>query len=332
MSTTLIDEASNEIAEYNATETGLAELRARMANVHYDCTTVKGMIVAKADRAEVRGLRTGLETMRKQIKAPALAHCKLIDAEAARITTALLELETPIDAQIKARELVLENERLAREAAERDRINAIHAKIADMRGYHARAAMCRTAAQVDALLGELSRTSLGGFEEFSEEAAAVHLDSMKRVEAMLVEKHLQEEAAAKLQAEQAAAAAQLAKERAELAEAREALARQVAEAKAQADAIAAKQLAEAIEVMVVTPATAPVIAPIAPVVMRRPPPARTVPPVAVIAAPVARVYTDDVPTSADIYAMTAESETADNFAKWLCTMAGVAFPPVNQGA
>ena len=330
MNTALIEAASNEIAEYSATEAGLAELRARMANVHYDCTTVKGMIVAKADRAEVRGLRTGLETMRKQIKAPALAHCNLIDAEARRITAALRELETPIDAQIKARELVLENERIAREAAERDRINAIHAKIADMRGYHARAAMCRTAAQVDALLGELSRTSLAGFEEFSAEAAAVHLDSMKRVEAMLVEKHLQEQAAAKLQAEQAAAAAQLAKERAELAEAREALARQVAEAKAQADAIAATQLAEAIAVMVVTPATAPVIAPIAPVVMRRPPPARTAP--TVIAAPVARVYTDDVPTSADIFAMCMESATADNFVKWLCSMAGVAFPPVNQGA
>ena len=314
MNTALIEAASNEIAEYSATETGLAELRARMANVHYDCTTVKGMIVAKADRAEVRGLRTGLENMRKQIKAPALAHCNLIDAEARRITTALLELETPIDAQIKARELVLENERIARETAERDRINAIHAKIAEMRGYHARAAMCRTAAQVDALLGELSRTSLGGFEEFSAEAGAVHLDSMKRVEAMLVEKHLQEQAAA-----------QLAKERAELAEAREALARQVAEAKAQADAIAAQH--QPVASIAVMPVDQP-----APVVVRRPPPARTVPPVAVIAAPVARVYTDDVPTSADIYAMTAESETADNFVKWLCTMAGVAFPPVNQGA
>ncbi len=220
---------------------------------------------------------------------------------------------------------VIAAEKAAREAAERDRINAIHAKIADIQGYHARAAMCRTAGQVDALLGELSRTSLGGFEEFADEAGAVHLDAMKRVEALLAEKHLQEEAATKLQAEQAAAAVQLAKERAELAEAREALARQVAEAKAQADAIAAKHLAEAVAVMAIDQ-PAPVIAPVA---MRRPPPARTAPPV--IAAPVARVYTDDVPTSADIFAMCMESQTADNFVKWLCTMAGVAFPPVNQG-
>ena len=75
-------ERGSEISEYNQTEAGLADLRARMANVEYDVSTIKGMDIAKKDRAEVRGLRTGLEAMRKQIKAPALAHCQLIDAEA----------------------------------------------------------------------------------------------------------------------------------------------------------------------------------------------------------------------------------------------------------
>jgi len=86
MNIEMIEQASNEIAEYSKTEAGLAELRSRLANVAYDVTTVKGLAIAKADRAEVRGLRTGLEAMRKSIKAPALAHCKLIDAEAKRIT------------------------------------------------------------------------------------------------------------------------------------------------------------------------------------------------------------------------------------------------------
>lgn len=39
-----------------------------------------------------------------------------------------------------------------------------------------------------------------------------------------------------------------------------------------------------------------------------------------------------VPTSSDIYAMCMESDTSDQYAKWLCAAAGVAFPPVNQGA
>ena len=37
------------------------------------------------------------------------------------------------------------------------------------------------------------------------------------------------------------------------------------------------------------------------------------------------------PTSADIYAMCCESDTSDQYAKWLCAAAGVAYPPVNQG-
>lgn len=38
-----------------------------------------------------------------------------------------------------------------------------------------------------------------------------------------------------------------------------------------------------------------------------------------------------VPTSSDIYAMCMESDTSDQYAKWLCVAAGVAYPPVNQG-
>ena len=37
------------------------------------------------------------------------------------------------------------------------------------------------------------------------------------------------------------------------------------------------------------------------------------------------------PTSADIYAMACESDVADQYVKWMCAAAGVAYPPVNQG-
>lgn len=331
MNTELIEQASCEIAEYTATEAGLAALRARMANVHYDCSTVKGMIVAKADRAEVRGLRTGLENMRKQIKAPALAHCNLIDAEAKRITAALLALETPIDAQIKAREQVLENERLAREQAERDRINAIHGRIADIRCYHAAALERRTAEQVQALVDKLAAVELTGFDEFEDEAKAARIATMESMEKLLDQKREAEAETAKLQAAQAEAAAQLAKERAELAAAREELAKLQAKAQAAADEIAAKQPAQA--AAPVDEAPMRVIAePAAPVIVRRPPPTRTAPVAAQEAAPVvARIYIEHAPSSADIYAMTCESATADKFVKWLCAQAGVAFPPVNQG-
>jgi DNA-binding PucR family transcriptional regulator len=229
MNVELIEQADNEIAEYNPVEAGLVELRSRLENVSYDVTTTKGMAIAKADRAEVRTLRTSLEAKRKEIKAPALAHCKLIDEEAKRITAELLKLETPIDEQIKARELVMEAERAAREAAERTRIMAITERIAGIRQYVELAASCRTAARIHELQSKLASVSLEGFEEFADEAAAAHADAMKRVENLLVEKHLAEQEQERIKAEQASAAAKLATERAEFA------AQQAAERKALAD-------------------------------------------------------------------------------------------------
>lgn len=238
MNIEMIEQASNEIAEYSKTEAGLAELRSRLENVTYDVTTVKGLAVAKADRAEVRGLRTGLEAMRKSIKAPALAHCKLIDAEAKRITDELLKLETPIDEVIKLREAELEAERAAREAAEKARIMAITDRIAGIRQYTELAASSRTAARVDDLLTKLSLISLADFAEFSDEAAAAHLDAMKRVAEIMTEKTDQEAEQARIKAEQEAAAAQLKAER-------EAFAAEQAKAKAEADRLAAIAAAEA---------------------------------------------------------------------------------------
>ena len=238
MNIEMIEQASNEIAEYSKTEAGLAELRSRLENVTYDVTTVKGLAVAKADRAEVRGLRTGLEAMRKSIKAPALAHCKLIDAEAKRITDELLKLETPIDEVIKLREAELEAERAAREAAEKARVMAITDRIAGIRQYIELAASSRTAARVDDLLTKLSLISLADFAEFSDDAAAAHMDAMKRVAEILTEKTDQEAEQARIKAEQEAQAAALKAER-------EAFAAEQAKAKAEAYRLAAIATAEA---------------------------------------------------------------------------------------
>lgn len=238
MNIEMIEQETTEIAEYSKTEAGLADLRARMEHVEYDVMTVKGMAIAKADRAEVRGLRTGIENTRKQIKAPALARCKLIDAEAARITAVLLKLETPIDEQIKAREAAIETEKAMKEAAERARIVAITSRIAAIREYVALAAACRTAARIDDLLGKLSKISLGDFEEFAEEAALAHLDAMKQVEAMLIEKHQQEQEQERIKAEQVAAAEKLALERKQMEEERAAMQANLDAQRAEQEAIA----------------------------------------------------------------------------------------------
>ena len=118
--------STTAITEYSATETALAVLKLRLKDAKYEVTTTAGMATAKQDRRELVTLRTSLEAKRKEIKAPALVRCKLIDEEAKRITAELLALEIPIDEQIKA-----EERRKAEEKAERDRLAAEAQKLLD---------------------------------------------------------------------------------------------------------------------------------------------------------------------------------------------------------
>lgn len=241
MNIELIESASNEIAEYSQTEAALAELRQRMANVTYDVTTTKGMAVAKADRAEVRSLRTNLEAKRKEIKAPALSHCKLIDDEAKRITAELLKLETPIDEQIKAEENRKEAERAAREAAEKARLTTIHGRIASITTYVALAHECRTAARVQSLIDKLQAMRIGiteaEFEELLGEAQSAYVNTNVRLMEIHAVKFAEEAERERIKAEQQAAAEKLAEERA-------AFAAQQTAAKAEADRLQAERLAQ----------------------------------------------------------------------------------------
>lgn len=121
------------IAEYSETAAALAGLRKKHEGVVFDVTVPKEMRAAKEARAELRTLRTGLEKKRVEIKAPALERCRLIDAEAKRITAELVSLEEPIDVQIKAEEARAETARLEKLEAERLRVEAIQKKIQAIR-------------------------------------------------------------------------------------------------------------------------------------------------------------------------------------------------------
>ena len=127
--------ASNQtaIAEYSETSAALADLRERHAGVIYDVTVPKEMKLAKEARAELRGLRTSLEKKRVELKAPALERCRLLDSEAKRITAELVQLEEPIDVQIKAEESRAEAEKQAKLEAECLRVEALQARIQTIR-------------------------------------------------------------------------------------------------------------------------------------------------------------------------------------------------------
>lgn len=125
------------IEEYSKTAAALADLCQRYGKVVFDVTTTKGMDLARKGRAEIRCYRTALESKRVEIKAPALERCRLIDAEAKRIAAELVALEGPIDELIKAEEQRKANEKAEKERIERERVSAIHERIAAFGSYAA---------------------------------------------------------------------------------------------------------------------------------------------------------------------------------------------------
>lgn len=205
-----------EIAEYSQTAAALSDLRHRFLGIAFNVSTTKGMDEAKKARQEVKGYRTSLEAKRKEIKAPALERCRLIDDEAKTITAALLELEEPIDQQIKAEEARKEAEKAAKAEVERQRVAAIRVQIETIKN-HAAFAVGKSADAILKILSGVEGFEIGeDFQEFkpeAEQAKAETLDKLKTLHTAQVEHEAE-------QARIAAERAELAKLRAE-AEARE---------------------------------------------------------------------------------------------------------------
>ena len=124
-------------------------------------------------------------------------------------------------------------EKAAKAAAERARITAIHARIAEITSFSVLAVECRTAERVQTLIDKVTAISLENFEEFDTEAKTAHADTLARLEQIHAAKFAEESERARVKAEQAAEQARLDAMRrdqeAAAAAERERLARQAAE-------------------------------------------------------------------------------------------------------
>jgi colicin import membrane protein len=182
------------IAEYQPTAVALADLNTKYKDAVFPVTTTKGMTQAKEARAELRGLRVKLEATRKEIKEPALRRCQQIDSEAKRITAELSSLEDPIDKQIKAEEQRKEDEKRAREEAERQRVAAIHAAIAAF-GEEAGKMVGQPSNLIRTRIDRMRDAELSTdvFQEFAVQAAAAKAQSLEAMQGTL-ERQLEHEA------------------------------------------------------------------------------------------------------------------------------------------
>jgi colicin import membrane protein len=217
---------TTQIAEYSQTEAALATLAEQYKGVVYDVTTKEGMAAAKAGRNEIRSYRTALEAKRVEIKAPALERCRLIDAEAKRITAELEALEDPIAAQIKKEEDRIAAEKAAKEEALRRRVEEIQARLQAMRELPM-VSFSATSEQMQEYITaleaqEISEEAFGDFTSDAENLKAATLATMKlnlntklTQEAEAARIKAEREALERQQAEQAAREAEAARQREE---------------------------------------------------------------------------------------------------------------------
>lgn len=128
-----IENGTVEVAEFTQTDAALADLRVKYSVIP-DADTTDGYEFVKAGCKELTGLRTAIETRRKEIKAPYIQAGQIIDAEAKRITAAIVELEDPLKTAKKLvddKEKRMKEERLVRLDK---KINDIRANISMARG------------------------------------------------------------------------------------------------------------------------------------------------------------------------------------------------------
>lgn len=180
------------LQNFDRVSAGLALLEKNYKGMLYDVESPMGMEHAKAARAAIREPRYEVERVRKSAKAPILALGKRLEAEATRITNALLTLETPIDEQIKSEEDRKKQEKLAKAAAEAKRIQEIQARIEGIRAWPVKAA-----GKPSSLVQQMTQTAtdyrLEGFEEFTDTAAGA-LDSSRAALAGILAERLSHEA------------------------------------------------------------------------------------------------------------------------------------------
>jgi hypothetical protein len=230
---------TKQLAAFSKVEAGFSKVEHRHKDVVYDVSTTKGINEAKAAREELRGYRYSAQTMLKDIKKPLNQLKADATAAADSFIARVVEYEDPVDKQIKTEEDRKAAEKAERERIERERIGAIHDRIATFDAVVTEAVSCKTAAQVRAILTALENAEVGEdeFAEFIDEAFERHASAVRRVREILSAKVEQEAQAAKDAADREAERQRLADERAEFERQR----------KADADAKAERDRLQAIE-------------------------------------------------------------------------------------
>lgn len=246
MNAIALQATESPVEEYQRTDAALSVLARQYSGVVYDVQTTEGLRAAKEARRVLRGYRVQLEDIRVTIKAPALERCRLIDSEAKRISAALEALEGPIDAQVKAEEKRKADEKEAREAAERARVEEIQRNIRWFTEQVAVAARLPNAAEVAAVIATVTaaRDDADSFGDFATTAQVTKAAALVELQAIMDAAAAREAEAERLRIAREELERQRAQLEREQAAAREKAAQEEREREAEARAAREKALAE----------------------------------------------------------------------------------------
>lgn len=210
-----VEEIATSVVEYSALARGVALMRHRMQNIHYDLATVRGNKEARRDRALLVRARNLIDERRLALNADDRARIKARDDEAKRLIGLVRELEDPLDASITQDEERREAEREAKEQAEADRIAGLQARVDAIRqqGWNA---VGKPPAEVLPILKWLEELVVDdSFAEFQTPAGRARDETLAKVKVLYLQGLAAEEKAKREAEERAAAERKEAEQRAE---------------------------------------------------------------------------------------------------------------------
>lgn len=195
---------TTSLAVFDPIQSGLAELRLRYGNVAFDLRTVKGNDEARQARKALVSLRSRTDEAYSNWNAPILEQQKAARSLRDSIKAEIQKIEAPIDEQIKADEARREAERRAKEEAEAARLAGIRARLGEF-GSAAASVALGDAAQIRAKLDWLClqdpANSPESFQEFLEDAKALHAKAFVDLERLLDDRLARDAEAARLEQE-----------------------------------------------------------------------------------------------------------------------------------
>ena len=170
--------------------------------IKYIITTKEGLEAAKAGRKMFKDLRIETEKARKERKAPIMQIGKLLDSRAEEITLLIEPHEERFDADIKAEEKRIEDEKAARIKAEAEAAHAIQVKMDEIKNSPL-AALSASAPATKSMIeyiGSIEITEENFGERFVEAEFAQKV-AIDQLTSMLAGKEAQEQLAAQQEAQ-----------------------------------------------------------------------------------------------------------------------------------